>query len=272
MFFARPRTTPHPTKPQPADAREVEADEPTAPAAEMQAQAAAREREAAQQAREDAQQARQQAESLVRVARAEAARLVADAEAQARTLTGRAQRADRTAAQLDEHAGHLEHASSLHGDIAVDQERVVALAAEAEALAAEDGSLAERLEQLGRRREETAVRLASARQVGDVDEVTARRAEIVGVDEVTAELTSQRQTIQARRDAIGPADGTGELAQTHRRLATLRARLRAVENVLDPARPEAAVDEALAVLRANAQRVLEQLEPPPTPHTILIRR
>lgn len=265
----------HPTDTPPPGSDTDAITVPAAPAAvtETRAETAALERETAQRARHDARHARQQAAGLLEAARTEAARLVAEAETEAARLTVEAQQAERDAGRHDEHAGLLENAVALRTEIDAAQQHADHLTAEAETLAGEDTVLAERLEQLGTRREDAGVRLAAARQDADVDAVTACRAELGSIDEVVRELTGQRQTLEDRQRAIGPGDGSGELADALRDLNALHARLRALENLLDPTRPEAVADEFLAVVQANADRIREQAQTASTPpRNLVIRR
>lgn len=247
-----------PGMPPPAEAVE---ETPAARAELMRGEAAGR--------RTGAHQARAEAGTLVEAARAQAARLVADAEAQARQLDAEACAADRQAAALEETAGRWAAVDELGGRAREADERALLLAAEAEDVTAQDEALARRVAELGEEREETTRRLAAAREAGDVDQVGSLRARLAAVDEVAGVLAGQRGPLQARLQAIGTADGIGELAGELKTAARLRGEQRRLLNELQPDRIEALADELEACLLAQ---VAELSAPAPQmPRTQLLR-
>ena len=88
---------------------------------------------------------------------------------------------------------------------------------------------------------------------------------MVAVDEVVSALTGQQQAALERLEAVGDARSGGEYAHAVQLLNSLHSELRKVENVLDPARPEAVQDRLLEnlqeALAGNLQRIAEEQDP-----------
>lgn len=202
-------------------------------------------RRQAAQDRTEAEHARAAADAIVTTARAQAARLVADAEQQARDLATKARAAEQRAARLEDRAQYRQHANALEQQAGNAEQTARELAAEASDINAQAEARAQRLADLGGQREEVTVRLAAAREAGDVAAVSAARAELAGVDEVVAVLDGQQRTARERLDIIGAPDGGGELARTLAQAQTARVELRRILNILDPDRPEAQADRLL---------------------------
>jgi chromosome segregation ATPase len=221
----------------------------------------------AAQLRAGATDARAEADAGLKSAQAaldEAQRLIAVAQQQARQLSIEARDADAQAATIAERAAYVAAAVSLQQQIAEADATVVALTTKADDIGEQVAALDQRLAELGAEREHTAAQLIDAREAANIDEVTAHRTRLAAVDEVISTLQSQRQTARERLVAIGDADGTGELALAAGAWQSKQAELRRVQNWLNPARIEAQLDEFLAVLSANADRIATEAAQPNT--------
>lgn len=183
-------------------------------------------------------QAQAEAERL----RAEADHVLAEAHTRANELRSEASSVEHTAEPVEERAMAVQAAEQLAEAIPAAEARSVALYHELEQLGETISTLQGRIDALGVEREEAGVRLATARDAGDVDEVTRLRTRLGAVDEVTAALEGQKRVADARVVQIGTTEMDAELTKAIKRVLVLRDEQRRVLNYLDPERPEAQVD------------------------------
>lgn len=216
-------------------------------------------------------QAQQEAERL----RAEADRVLAEGRNKANDLTRQAGNIQLAAEPIEQRAVLLEAAEMLETAIPAAEQQVADLYDELDELGGTIASLQERLAQLGIDREDVGVKLGTARDAGDVDEVTRLRTRLAAIDDVTAALEQQKRTADARVVAVGGPDDDRELAQARVLVTRLLQQQRLVLNQLDPDRFEAQVDAAVGLvhdfLAHQAELQQEQQSQPVRRQTPIVR-
>jgi len=230
-------------------------------------------REAAQEARSRAAGCRARAEVVNAEAAREIARISAVAQQTTAGLEAEAADAERAAAADDERAGYLERADVLEDQADDASERAAALADEREHLTVFIAGLDADMTGLDGKRQKYTAQLEAARQANDLKAVTSALAQLVGIDDLTATHRGKQDAAKARLLEIGDQGG-GELGDALATASRHHAELRRILNILDPGRPEAVYDAALAevraVLEANRTRLSEEREQQDRRRTVLL--
>ncbi len=206
--------------------------------------------------------ARAEAEAIVTRAREEAARMIADAETRQREMGHEASRLERQASSAGERAGWLANA-------AAEQERAITAELRAEDLEDERDGLGDEIAELdmaiGRaRRDRQAAdqQRSSAAIARDREAISAALLSIATIDEEIRAAEVQQSAAQARVDAIGNANGPGELFDALTAGGRARAAVASILNAAFPDRPEAvvaaAVKEFQLIVEANVERIAEE--------------
>lgn len=238
-----------------------------AQAAELRAQA--------QQIQAESEAVRAAAQQEATRLREEADQVLAEGNARANKLHGQASTLADSATPIADRAILLEAAEQLATAIPAAEQQVADLYDELDELGGTIASLQERLAQLGIDREDVGVKLGTARDAGDVDEVTRLRTRLAAIDDVTAALEQQKRTADARVVAVGGPDDDRELAQARVLVTRLLQQQRLVLNQLDPDRFEAQVDAAVGLvhdfLAHQAELQQEQQSQPVRRQTPIVR-
>jgi hypothetical protein len=212
--------------------------------------------------RDAAASARAEAEAIVRKARQEAARMIADAETRQCDMGQEASRLERHASSAAERAGWLANA-------AAEQERAITAERRADDLEDERDRLGDEIAELdmaiGRaRRDRQAAdqQRSSAAVARDREAISAALLLIATIDEEIRAAEVQQSAAQARVDAIGNADGPGELSTALVAGSRARAAVASILNAAFPERPEAvaaaAAKEFQLIVEANIERIVEE--------------
>jgi hypothetical protein len=214
----------------------------------------------AERIRDHASQGRVSAQGLISMAEQEAAERVAAAKAEALAIVAEAVAGERQAAELEERARYLDHAVQLQAQ-AGDADRLVAdLEAERAGLVDLVADLGSTLENLRGQREDLTGRLDVARGSANAAASASLLGQIAGVDDVAGDLASRRQVARERAEAIGDGEGTGTLAEAREAASVAHSALRQALNVIDPSRPEARHDAAMAEVRGALDANMARLE------------
>lgn len=240
--------------------REVLTD--SAPAPGDLAAAAERLRQKAAGLRESADRHREEARAGLDEAEREAAGIIARAKDAAVALGAGASAAERQAHALEEQAGYVAEAARRAdvGDQAL--ERVRALQAEREDLAASIEDADATLARLGEKRQHLAGQHAAAVEAADVAAIAALRSHLEASDEAVTAHAGQRESLTARSAAIGDGQDRGELRDALNAAQQHAAAARELLNRAFPDRPEAKADamwaEFAGALAGNLERIADE--------------
>lgn len=209
-------------------------------------------------ARDRAAGFRSTAKARIEEAEAAAARVMDAAKAGVATLTDEAVTADREAKRLDEQALPYVHAARCEQQAAEAQNAADVLAAERDDLAGKVTGLTERIGRYSAERADLQRQRADALERFDETAAGALQGDVGTKTAMIGEAERQREPLRARLAAIGGGTGRGELAAALTVVKARQAELRQALNVLDPERYEALMDEFLATIQANQERIAEE--------------
>ena len=174
---------------------------------------------------------------------------------------------------IEEKARYVEEAGRHKTAGEEDLERASALTGEREDLAARIEGLESRLAHLDAERQDVARQLTAATETADVDLGASLRPRAEQLTAAIASLTSQRDTLRARLEAIGTGQERGELyealSDAGQHAAEHQKMLHRAYPDSPAARRAAAWDEFQAIVRAQRDRIMEESKAKPVQQRVV---